>query len=154
IAPKNTPVPRLDGLTLTLKKAGVVPELGFTESQLPLSLVKLVAVTPADPPDVRNVSRLWVWGTVLPLEKRNTSGLGAALKGVAPLLFTLITAGTITELVPDLTVMKPAYDPAVSDPAFAVTLSTCGVVPLEADKVNAFEGDTAAAVNITGAGPF
>lgn len=124
MAPKKMPVPRLEGFTLTLKNAGVAPELGFTESQEPLSLVEGVAVTAVVPPMVKNASNDCVCGTVLPEGNVKIRGFGVALNGDAPVLLTFTTTGTVTELLPDFTVTNPAKDPDVSDPGLTLTTST------------------------------
>src|ERR1039457_3490828 len=66
---------------------------------------------------------------LLPVWKLNVNEPGPTRNGEAPPEFTFRITGTVMELLPDVTMMKPPYAPAGIAPGLTETDRTCGVLP-------------------------
>jgi hypothetical protein len=66
---------------------------------------------------------------LLPVWKLNVNDPGATWNVDVPPELTFRITGTVMELLPDVTVMKPAYAPVAIAPGFTETERTCGVFP-------------------------
>jgi hypothetical protein len=110
--PVYVPMPRVPGLAVTVKVAGVVLLVGFTVSQDPPLLVLAVAVKLTGV--VLLTARLWEAGGDPPCWKPN-----ARLEGVTVIVAAVVTESvtdTVTEPIDDVIATVPWYVAGASDP--------------------------------------
>ncbi|SRR5258708_4610382 len=85
---------------------------------------------------------------LLPVWKLNVNEPGETWNIDVPPELTFRITSTVMELLPDVTVMKPAYAPVAIAPGFTETESTCGVLPVRGVTESQFPLETVPTVKL------
>jgi hypothetical protein len=145
--PEYDPTASVDPFTDTVIVAGVTPEPGATESQLPAELKRIKPAVKYAPPFESFTKSVWEAGAGPPGACENDNDAGVAVRVEVPPDTVNVTG---TEMVDDpaVMVMAPWYVFAASPAPFTDTVRFAGVVALVGDTLSHVEAELTLAVKL------